>query len=142
MTDDAELLNFIYQNSEMGANSISQLLDIVEDEQIKEHLERQLRGYNDINRKAKELLNKNGFDEKGIGSFEKLKAYMMINIKTLKDKSPTNIAEMMITGSNMGITDAIKRQHEYKSAEKNIISLMERLQHFEENNVERLKEFL
>lgn len=142
MTGDAELLNFIHQNSQMGVDTINQLMGIIDDDNLKEHLNKQLSGYTDFHQKSKNMLNKNGFDEKKIGTFDKIKTYMMINMKTMKDKSPSHISEMMIIGSNMGIIDSIKKQHQYKNAEKNILDLMSNLQKFEENNVEKLKSFL
>lgn len=142
MTGNAELLNFIYQNSQMGADTISQLLTITKDAKFDEHLEKQMEGYREFHKCAKLKLNENGFDEKGIGAFEKLKAYLMINLQTLTDKSTSHIAEMMVIGSNMGIVDSIKNQRKYQGAEKDILGLMEKLQHFEESNVKRLKEFL
>lgn len=145
MNENAELLNFIYQNSQMGVNTISQLIDIVEDDrgEFKKYLEEHLNGYRDIHAKAKELLNKNGYDEKGIGLLTKVRTYLMINVQTLTDKSPSHIAEMLIIGSNMGIIDAVKNIKKYKdTAERGIVELMERLLRFEEDNVQQLKQFL
>ena len=42
---NAVFLNFIYQNSAMGVTTISQLLDIVEDEAFRKHLEKELEEY-------------------------------------------------------------------------------------------------
>ncbi|MDD3654843.1 MAG: hypothetical protein PHO01_11825 [Desulfotomaculaceae bacterium] len=145
MNENAELANFIYQNSQMGVNTINQLIDIVEDDQgeFKKYLGNHLNGYRDIHTKAKELLNKNGYDEKGIGRLAKIRTYLMINIQTLTDKSPSHIAKMLIVGSNMGIIDAVENIKKYKDvAEKDIVELMERLLKFEEDNVQQLKKFL
>ncbi|MEG0570301.1 MAG: hypothetical protein RR497_01510 [Oscillospiraceae bacterium] len=142
MTGNAELLNFIYQNSEMGIQTIPQLLNIVQDEKLLVQLKSQLEEYNEINKEAKELLNQNSFTEKDISSFEKMTAYIMINMKTLTDKTPSHIAQMMIIGSNMGVIDAIKNIRKYSNAEQNILSLMKRLLKFEENNIKDLKSFL
>ncbi|NLM61467.1 MAG: hypothetical protein GX193_05255 [Clostridiales bacterium] len=142
MNGNAELLNFIYQNSQMGVHTLEQLIDIVENEEFKRHLESQYREYQDIHRAAKEALNKNGYDEKGIGAFDKIKTYLMINIQTLTDRSASHISEMLIIGSNMGIINAIKNLKKYKDAEPDIKNLMERLLRFEENNIQQLKAFL
>lgn len=142
MNGNAELLNFIYQNSQMGVDTINQLLDIVREHEFKEHLEKQVRGYEEIHKEAKELLNQNGYDEKGITAFEKIRTYLMINLQTLADKSSSHIAEMLIIGSNMGMIDAIKNIRKYKDVEGHIVALMVRLKDFEENNIERLKVFL
>ena len=38
MNDNARLLNFVYQNAQMGVDSIRQLMGIVENKELKEHL--------------------------------------------------------------------------------------------------------
>ncbi|WP_054029141.1 hypothetical protein [Bacillus sp. FJAT-28004] len=142
MSGNAELLNFIYQNSQMGVDTIHQLIGIVEDENFKNHLQSQLNEYQEINTVAKSLLNKNGYDEKGISTFDKFKTYLMINMQTLTNKSSSHISEMLIIGSNMGVIDAVKNIKRYQQAEHEIVGLMEKLLRFEENNIQQLKNFL
>lgn len=143
MNQNAELLNFIYQNSEMGVETLNQIIEIVENPSLAKQLESQRSSYKEIHQKSREMLNENGYDEKAISTLEKISAYIMINLKTLTDKSDTHISEMLIQGSNMGIIDAAKKINEYEnSAEKNIISLMKKLKKFEEENAEKLKAYL
>lgn len=143
MNANAELLNFVYENSQMGVKSLQQLLEIIEEGEFKQYLTKQLNGYEGFHAQAKEKLNANGLDEKGLTTFEKVRTYMMINVQTMMDKSNSHIAEMLIIGSNMGIVDAIKKINDYKeSAEKDIVALMENLLRFEEKNVETLKSYL
>jgi hypothetical protein len=142
MNGNAELLNFVYQNSQMGVDTIKQLMGIVEDEKLKEHLKSQFNEYKEIHQAAQKSLNENGYDEKGIGTLEKIKTYLMINMQTLTDKTPSHISEMLIIGSNMGVINAVKNLKKYKDAESGIVNLMERLLRFEENNIQQLKEFL
>ena len=142
MNCNAELLNFIYQNSQMGVDTIKQLLDISDDPNLTPQLREQLSGYQDIHFKAQKMLNANGFDEKGISALDKVKTYMMINFQTLSDRSASHIAEMLIIGGCMGIIDAIKNVRKYNCAEKDIIMLMEELRRFEEENSQKLKAFL
>ncbi len=143
MSADAEMLNFIYQNSQMGVETLNQLIPMIDNEAFKKRIEAQLKEYEQIHEEAKKLLNRHGYDEKGIGALEKIMAYLMIDMKTLMDKSSSHVAEMLIQGSNMGIIDAVKRINQYeKEAEKEVTALMKRLLKFEENNVERLKEAL
>jgi hypothetical protein len=142
MNGNAELLNFVYQNSQMGVDTIKQLIGIVEDEKFKKHLESQFNEYKEIHQAAQKSLNENGYDEKGIGTLDKIKTYLMINIQTLTDKTPSHISEMLIIGSNMGVINAVKNLKKYKDAESGISGLMERLLKFEENNIQQLKEFL
>lgn len=142
MSGNAELLNFIYQNSQMGVDTLDQLVDITEDENFRTHLQSELKEYWEMNEEARTLLNSNGYDEKGISTLDKIKAYLMINMQTMRDKSTSHIAQMLIIGSNMGVIDAIRNIRKYQEAEKDILALMKRLLKFEENNIKQLKEFL
>lgn len=142
MNGNVELLNYIYQNSQMGTDTIKQLLEIVEDAKLKSQLQSQYNEYKEIHETARNLLNRNGYDEKGLSAFEKIRTYLMINMETLTDRSASHIAEMMIIGSNMGIIDAIKNIRKYKDAEPEILSLMETLKAIEENNMISLRAFL
>ena len=38
MNKNAELLNFVYQNSQMGVHTLEQLIDIAENDNFKQHL--------------------------------------------------------------------------------------------------------
>ena len=142
MNGNAELLNFVYQNSQMGVDTIKQLISMVDDQKFKKQLESQYNEYEEIHSAARKMLNENGYDEKGISAMEKIGTYLMLNMQTMTDKSPSHISEMLIIGSNMGVINAVKNLKKYKGAESNILRLMERLLKFEENNVQQLKGFL
>ncbi len=142
MSSNEELLNYIYQNSQMGTNTIEQLLGIVKDQDFKKQLDTQLKEYRDINDSAKNLLEKKGCNEKGVGALNEMTTYMMINIKTLTDKSTSHVAEMMIQGSTMGIIQATKNMKKFKGEDKEAVALMEKLLKTEENNFQQLKKYL
>ncbi len=142
MNESAELLNFIYQNSQMGTETMEQLSKLTKDEEFRIFLETQQEGYQEFHKKAKHMLCERGFDEKGLGAFEKLRTYLMINVQTMTDKSVSHMAEMLIQGSTMGINDTIKKIHAYQGGDDRIVKLMEALQKFEEKSLEKLKGFL
>ncbi|MHB1153418.1 MAG: hypothetical protein ACYCWE_07170 [Eubacteriales bacterium] len=142
MNGNAEFLNFIYQNSQMGVDTINQLIGITDKEDFKKLLLSQYNEYNEIHSVAKQKLNENGYDEKGIGTLDKVKTYIMLNMQTLNDNSASHIAEMLIIGSNMGVINAVKNLKKYREAEPDIKKLMERLLEFEEDNIQQLKNFL
>lgn len=143
MNADTELLNFIYQNSQMGVDTIRQLMNITKDSRFSKYLEGQQKEYEAFHHEAHTRLNDSGMDEKGLSGLEKIRTYLMINFQTLMDSSTSHIAEMMIVGSNMGIIDAVKKLKEYRGAAgEDSIKLMEKLKKFEEKNMEQLKEYL
>ncbi len=142
MDGNTELLNYIYQNSQMGLHSIEQLLKKTEDGKFKNHLSTQHEEYKAINTQARELLKEKGHEEKDLGAMAKLTTQFSINVNTLTDHSPSHMAEMMMQGSTMGIIDATKNLNKYANADEAIISLGRKLLRTEESNVEHLKGFL
>jgi hypothetical protein len=142
MNGNAELLNFIYQNAQMGEETINHLSDIIEDTPFKTHMRNQLKEYGEMRTAARFMLNEHGYDEKGISAFEKVRTYLMIDLQTMTDRSASHIAEMLIIGSNMGVIQAIRSIKKYGDAEEEILDLMKRLLTTEENNIQQLKNFL
>lgn len=142
MNGNIELLNYIHQNSEMGQNTLNQLIGIVEDNSFKEVLQSQFNEYKKIFYLSEEKIKEQNKEAKEINTFSKISTYMMINLKTLTNKSPSHISEMLIQGSTMGIIDITKKINEYNSANKEILDLADNLLKFEQNNIEELKKFL
>lgn len=142
MDSNTEFLEYIYQNSKMGIETINQLLDVVEDKEFAKHLHSQLHEYQEISKMAIEKLKQYGHEEKDIGAMQKITAYMTIGMKTLINKTPSHISEMMIQGSTMGIIEATKNINKYTDANSDVLSLANQLLKTEQNNVEQLKKFL
>lgn len=142
MDGNVELLNYIYQNSEMGVTTINQLIGICDNEEYKALLQSQLTEYTNINKLAEEKINELNKEAKEINTFAKASTYMMINMKTLLDNSPSHISEMLIQGGTMGIIDITKKIKEYPNANKEILDLADRLLKFEQKNIEESKKYL
>lgn len=53
MNDNVKLLDFIYQNSQMGVETIDQLEKIVEDKDFRSYLKEKYEGYLKIHKDAK-----------------------------------------------------------------------------------------
>ncbi|MBC8080392.1 MAG: hypothetical protein H7X86_08610 [Gorillibacterium sp.] len=142
MNGNAEILNYIHQNSEMGKATTKQLIGIVKGEGLKGYLQSQYNEYSCIFDTSEAYLKELNKDAKDLNAFSKAATYMMINIKTLTDKTESHIAEMLIQGSTMGITEITKKLKEYNNADPKILDLGHKLLKFEQQNIEELKLFL
>ncbi len=142
MDGNIELLNYIYQNSEMGKDTLTQLIKMTTDENFKNNLKSQLNEYNSIFNEADEKLKSNNKESKSIGTLTKVSTYISINFNTLINKTPSHMAEMLIQGSTMGIIDITKKIKEYKSQDQTILGLANKLLQFEQKNIDELKKFL
>jgi hypothetical protein len=142
MDKNVEFLNYIHQNAEMGKDTINQLIGISEDEEYKKIMKSQLEEYKMIYNSTDEKLKQLNKEAKDINAFSKVSTYIMINLKTLANKSPSHISEMLIQGSTMGIIDLTKKLKEYAYADKEILALANKLLQLEENNVEEYKKYI
>lgn len=142
MDGNVEFLNYINQNSEMGKNTINQLIGISQDEEYKKMLQSQLEEYKMIYDSTIEKLKELNKEAKDINVFSKASTYAMINLKTLTNKSTSHISEMLIQGSTMGIVDLTKKLKEYADADEEILVIANKLLHLEQNNVEECKKYL
>ena len=139
MDQNTELLNFVHKNVKMGIDTISHLLDIVDDDRFKVALMTQKEEYRNIADEAERMA---GTDLGENGAMAKFSAYMMIEMKTIADQSPSHIAQMMIQGSTMGVVQATKHLKEQAGAGEEVRALTQRLIETEQDNIETMKSFL
>lgn len=142
MNADLELMNYIYQNAQMGQDTLTQLLKIAEDGQFVTLLESQQNEYKVIFDECDQCINRMDSTPKDIGKIAEFSTYLMISLKTLTDKAPSHIAGMIMQGSVMGIVDITKNLKKYSQADESILALGRRLLQLEEHNLNECKKFL
>ncbi|MNJ03052.1 hypothetical protein D3C73_1632290 [compost metagenome] len=67
---------------------------------------------------------------------------MSTKMNIQKDDSHSHIAEMIIKGSTMGVTDVTKHLNKFDDVDSDIINLANKLLKIEENNIEEMKNYL
>ena len=136
------LLEAVVQNTEMGKNTLEQILPMTSDVQFKAELLRQRNIYHQLNQEAHTAIEACGGSAQGQSTMAKLNTKMGIGLKTLTDKSTRNLAEMLTQGSGMGVVDCVKSCKDYPNAAPGAKRLAQRLQDFEEDNRIQLERFL
>jgi len=143
MNNTMKLLNHIYQDAQMGAGSITTVLEHSKDSAFTDDLRTQKGIYDDIRGKAQDMIEGAGGEVKGLNLMEKARTNIMIDMQTLTDESTSHLAEMMIIGTNMGVIELLKKLREYEDgADSQALDLMTSLLDHEENAIKRLKEYL
>lgn len=140
--DNLSLLEAVVQNTEMGKNTLEQIVPMTDDVQFKAELLRERNIYRELNQEAHTAIEACGGTAQGQSAMAKLNTRMGIGMKTLTDKSIRNLAEMLSEGSSQGIMDCIKSQKDYPDAAPGSKRLMQKVQDFEEDNRIRLERFL
>ena len=140
--DNLSLLEAVVQNTEMGKNTLEQIVPMTDDVQFKAELLRERNIYRELNQEAHTAIEACGGTAQGQSAMAKLNTRMGIGMKTLTDKSTRNLAEMLSEGSSQGVMDCIKSQKDYPDAAPGCKRLMQKVQDFEEDNRIRLERFL
>ncbi len=140
----AELLNKMYKNMNMGKDSTLDLLAKVSDSALKSDMTLQLNGYEGMLKKINEHMRAAGEEPKEENFITKMSAKVGTAFNTMMDDSPSHIADMMIQGSTMGMTDNTKllRDYENTDASEAALSICRSIIKFEEENIERMKKHL
>ena len=85
--DNLNLLEAVVQNTEMGKNTLEQIVPMTDDVQFKAELLRQRNVYHQLNQEAHTAIEACGGTAQGQSTMAKLNTKMGIGIKTLTDKS-------------------------------------------------------
>lgn len=145
MNENVELLEFIYKNAEMGSFTLTKLINELRDKEnkIKKVVEDEIKGYEKYIKESKKLIDKGKYELKENSLMSKMGASMGIKKETRSDNSDAAIAHMIIEGLTMGVVDISTKINNYKDvADKKVISLAQDFLKFQEDEIERLKEFL
>ena len=145
MNENEEILEYIYQTSNMGMESTKDLINSLKgkDNKIKKIVEEIEKNYEKYARETEKLLNKKDLKAKPIGMMAKAMSKMSINKEIISDNSDSNIADMLIQGLTMGNLELTKHIDNYeKTADKKTINLAKSLRKFGEEYIEKLKVYL
>lgn len=137
-----EYANTIYQNANMGMQSISYLQNRVRDNALKKSLQKQFNQYNKIASKAIDLLTQSGDFPDQKSTLQELSAWAGVQLNLLKDPSPGHIAQMVIQGTTMGVTELLRLRKEYPDVPEILKDLSKCLLEEQEQNIEEMKAYL
>lgn len=140
--DDIKVLQEIQKNTEMAMRAIDTLSGKVYDDNFAIQLSKQSLKYSDIHNKAMDKIIEAKSEPYASTGLENMMLVGGIHMNTLLNTSTSHIAEMMIQGSNRGLTEMWKTMNTYEKASNVSMEIANELVDFEEKNIERLKKYL
>ena len=126
----------------MGCDAIHFIMDKVEDDGLKQELNRQYNKYKGISEKINELYPE--YSDKHpheTNAMNKVMTWYGIEMRTFMDDSTSKIAELLMQGTNMGIIEG-RRLLNQKNTESEVHALVQEYVAMQEDAVEKLKSFL
>ena len=113
--DNMNLLEAVVQNTEMGKNTLEQIVPMTEDPAFRAELLRERNLYRELNQEPTPPSRPAAARLRARASC-KAQHQNGIGMKTLTDKIHRNLAEMLSEGSSQGVMDCIKSQKDYPDA--------------------------
>ena len=140
--DNLNLLEAVVQNTEMGKNTLEQIVPMTDDTQFKAELLRQRNLYHQLNQEAHTAMEACGGTAQGQSAMAKFNTKMGISMKTLTDKSTRNLATMLAEGSGQGVLDCKRAEKDYPAASPGARKLCQELGEFQSSAEETWREFV
>ena len=141
-SDDAKVLREVQRNTKMAMKAIDTITDRVYDDDLSMHITRESMKYAELyNNATDRLLNGRAasYRENGIQDMMLIGG---VRANTMLNTSTSHIAELLIQGSNRGLTSMWKAINHNENAGNVSMEIAKELMDFEEKNIEKLKQYL
>ncbi len=137
-----ELADRTYENVRMASYAIDCIIEKIENSNLVELLRKQNKFYLEMVTRIEDFAKENNFELKDISPILKGMSYISIKMKTFANNDSPKLAEMLIQGTTMGVTDTLKAITEFENAGEEICTLAKDVVSHEEEFVDSLKTFL
>jgi hypothetical protein len=134
----------LYKNVKMGADSIINVLSKVPEGELRNELTREINEYESFAKTLENMIYDMGDTPKEENILTKMGAKIGMAMNTMNDASPQHIAQMVIEGATMGVTEIIRliRENENSNCSEKVMKLAKDIVAFEEDTIEKMKKFL
>ena len=141
--NEVNVLDELNKGACMGRDAIHFILDKVDDDALKEELNRQYSKYKEISDKISEIYPeyKDNDEPHETSAMNKVMTWYGIEMKTFMDHSTSKMAELLLQGTNMGIIEG-RRLLNHKGTDEEVHKLVQEYVDMQEDAVEKLKQFL
>ena len=142
--DNLNVLDEVNKGATMGMDAIEFIMKKVGDEKFQKVLDIEYNKYRDISRRANNLYNNYTYekDPHETSSMNKIMTWWGVQMKAMTDKSNSNLSELLMNGTNMGIIEGRRLLNQNPNVDNDIHTLLDDFVKMQENSVETLKEYL
>lgn len=141
-SDDIGILQDVQKNTKMAMKAIDALSGKIYDDTLSVQMARESMKYAEIYNKAADRLLSGKAAFYRDNGFQDMMLKGSVNMNTMLNTSTSHIAEMLIQGSNRGLTSMWKSVNHHEKAGDMSMEIAKELMDFEEKNIERLKQYL
>jgi len=142
--ESAAVLQAVYKCGRMGSDSAVSILKHVKSDEMRSDMTAIIDGYRKLSSDSSEKLMKLGVTPEDSDIAAKIGSKIGMTFNTMLDSSNSHLAEMVIQGANMGVTDLQGKINEYDgtSCSDEAIDAAKRGVRFNEQVIEDMKKYL
>lgn len=142
MDENINALDEINKGACMGMDAISIIKEKVEDKKLKKEIEHEYKEYKKITDEIKKIYEKyNNGEPHETNMMNKVMTWSGVEMRTISDSSTSKLAELLITGVNMGIIEGTKILNN-KEISEDVTLIVKTFITMQENNLDNLKKYL
>ena len=142
--NDLNVLDEVNKGATMGMDAIEYVENKVGDEKFRSVLNDEYGKYQDISDRANALYKRFPTEKEPheTGAMTKIMSWWGIQMKTMTDQSNSNISELLLTGTNMGVIEGRRLINQNPHIDEDIHTLLCDFVKLQEESYEELKKFL
>ena len=144
LNNDLNVLDEVNKGATMGMDAIEFIVKKVGDENFKKTLDDEYNKYKDISRRVNNLYENYTYEKEPheTSGMNKVMTWWGIQMKAMNDKSNSNLSELLLNGTNMGIIEGRRLLNQNPDINEDIHRLLDDFVKMQENSVETLKQYL
>lgn len=142
--NDLNVLDEINKGATMGMDAIEFIEKKVGDENFRNVLNTEYGKYQEISNRVNDIYNKYPTEKEPhqTSAMNKIMTWWGVQMKAMSDKSNSNLSEMLLTGTNMGVIEGRRLINQNPNISENIHTLLCDFVKMQEDSYECLKKFL
>ena len=142
--NDLNVLDEVNKGATMGMDAIEFIVKKVGDENFKKTLDLEYNKYKDISRRANDLYENYTYEKEPheTSAMNKVMTWWGVQMKAMNDKSNSNLSELLLNGTNMGIIEGRRLLNQNPNINEDIHRLLDDFVKMQEDSVEKLKCYL
>ena len=142
--NDLNVLDEVSKGATMGMDAIEFVEKKVGDEKFRNVLNEEYSKYEEISERANDIYASYTYkkDPHETGGMNKIMTWWGIQMKAMNDKSNSNLSELLLNGTNMGIIEGRRLLNQNPNINEAIHTLLGDFVKMQEDSVEKLKCYL
>lgn len=142
--NNLNILDEVNKGATMGMDAISMISEKTKDADLKETLNVEYNKYKNISQRVNDIYSNYHTNKEPheTNTMNKMMTWYGIQMKTIKDDTPSKLSELLMQGTNMGIIEGRRLLNHNTRIDQEVKNVLNDFVVMQEDSIETLKRFL